>query len=82
MNHAQVLQPESLQEAQEALSQYGWDAKVLAGGTAVVIMLQQKLIAPQVLISLEKVPNLTYERSDHQGLHLGAMNRLRDVPTV
>jgi carbon-monoxide dehydrogenase medium subunit len=79
MNHAQVLQPESLQEAQEALSQYGWDAKVLAGGTAVVIMLQQKLIAPQVLISLEKVPDLAYERSDSQGLHLGTMNRLRDV---
>lgn len=79
MNHAQVLQPESVQEAQEALSQYGWEAKVLAGGTAVVIMLQQKLIAPQVLISLDKITDLVYERADNKGLHLGAMNRLRDV---
>lgn len=79
MNHTQVLQPESVQEAQEALSQYGWDAKVLAGGTAVVIMLQQRLIAPQVLISLDKVPALAYERIDNEGLHLGAMNKLRDV---
>ncbi|MCI0644905.1 MAG: xanthine dehydrogenase family protein subunit M [Chloroflexi bacterium] len=67
------LRPASLPEAVEALSQYGYDAKVIAGGTAVVLMLQQKLIAPQVLVSLVRIPFLDRIGVDGQALHLGPM---------
>ncbi len=73
------VQPESLPEALAALAKYGDEAKVIAGGTAVVLMLQQHLITPDVLLSLGRVPDLGYIRASDDGLHLGPLVPLRDV---
>jgi carbon-monoxide dehydrogenase medium subunit len=75
----QFQQPESIPETLELLSEYGYDAKVIAGGTAVVLMMQQKLIAPQMLVSLARIPGLEGIWSDEDGIHLGAFRRIRDV---
>lgn len=74
-----VIQPEYLDEALQALAQYGDEAKIIAGGTALVLMLQQKLIAPGVLISLGRIPELVFQRQGNGSLHLGAMLLLRDL---
>jgi carbon-monoxide dehydrogenase medium subunit len=73
------IQPESLTETVEALAQYGDEAKIIAGGTAVVLMMQEKLIALEVLVSLARVPDLDYIGTGAAGLHLGPLTRLRDV---
>lgn len=73
------LQPESLPEVLEALAQYGDEAELIAGGTALVLLLQQKLIAPRVLISLGSVPDLNYVRAGSDGLHIGPTVLLRQV---
>ena len=54
----QILQPASLDEAVSLLSQHGDDARIVAGGTAVVLMLKNRLIAPEVLLSLGGLPGL------------------------
>lgn len=46
------LRPETLGEASDLARQHAWDAKLVSGGTAVVLMLQQGLIAPAYLVSL------------------------------
>lgn len=74
-----VIQPENLDEALQVLAQYGDEAKIIAGGTALVLMLQQKLIAPGVLISLGRIPELVFQRQEDGYLHLGAMLLLRDL---
>jgi carbon-monoxide dehydrogenase medium subunit len=74
-----IIQPENLDEALQALTQYGDEAKIIAGGTALVLMLQQKLIAPGVLISLGRIPQLVFQRQEDGYLHLGAMLLLRDL---
>jgi len=73
------IQPESHSETLEALAQYGDEAKIIAGGTAVVLMLQQKLIAPEVLVSLGRVPDLDYIEAKPDGIHIGPLTSLRDV---
>jgi carbon-monoxide dehydrogenase medium subunit len=73
------LRPQELSETLQALAQYGGEAKLLAGGTALVIMLGQKLLAPQVLIDLGGLPGLSYARVGADGHRLGAMVRLREV---
>ena len=73
------IQPESFPDVIEALTQYGDEAKIIAGGTAVVLMLQQKLIAPEVLVSLGRVPDMDYIRAESDGLHVGPLALLRDV---
>ena len=74
-----LLQPQSLSEALEALAKHGEDAKVLAGGTAVVLLLQQGLISPEALVNISEVPNLDYIRSRPNGIHIGPLTTLRDI---
>lgn len=73
------LQPESLPEAQELLAQYGDEAKIIAGGSALVLMIRQNLIAPKVLVSLGNVRELNYERDGGSEYELGAMVSLSDM---
>ncbi len=75
----EFLRPKTVAAALETMAQYGHDAKVIAGGTAVVLMLQQKLFTTDVLVSLEHIPALDDIRSNGGGLHIGPMARLRDV---
>jgi carbon-monoxide dehydrogenase medium subunit len=79
MNPRKFLEPTYFSEAISLLDQYADDAKIIAGGTSVVLMLQQKLIAPSVLISLGRVPDYDYIRLEEDGLHIGALTTLRDI---
>lgn len=73
MNDFTFLTPDSLGEALTLLQEYGDDAKVMAGGTALTIMMKQRLLMPDVLISLHRVQGLnTVDQSDG-ALHLGGL---------
>lgn len=78
MNHA-WLEPETPAEVLAALAEHGPEAKLLAGGTAIVLLLQQKLIAPAVLVHLGRVSDLDAIRLAEDGLHIGPMTRLREL---
>lgn len=69
-----LVRPESLAEACAIARRDPWDAKFVSGGTAVVLMMQQGLIAPDTLVSLtglRDVPGwLTIER-DADELRIG-----------
>ena len=73
------LEPSDFSEASSLLDQHADNAKVIAGGTSVVLMLQQKLIAPSVLISLGRVSNYDFICHEEDGLHIGALTKLRDI---
>ncbi len=46
------------EEALDLLQEYGDAARVMAGGTALVLMLRQRLLVPDVVIDLARVPGL------------------------
>ncbi len=73
------LQPHSLEEARELIVQHGDEARLIAGGMAVVLMIQQKLIAPEILISLSRIPELSHLQEASDGLHLGPTVLLRTI---
>ncbi|HKA35096.1 MAG TPA: xanthine dehydrogenase family protein subunit M [Candidatus Binatia bacterium] len=50
--------PKSVKEVQQDLKQFGSDAKLIAGGTALVIMMKQRLVRPTCLVSLRSVRGL------------------------
>ena len=70
--------PKTLQETSNLLKQYGSEAKIMAGGTDVVVLLKQEKISPKCLINIMKIPELRYIRED-QGLRIGAATPLREV---
>ncbi len=74
MYEVEFHRPKSIGQALQMLGDYGDNAKITAGGSAIVLMLTQRLIAPRHLVSLEKLPDLyTLEHDPGIGLHIGAM---------
>ena len=70
----EILEPRTVAEAAALRAEHGDDAKLLAGGTALVLMLRNRLVAPRYLISLNTVEgcrNIAY--TPGQGLRLGAL---------
>ena len=70
----EVLEPRTVEEAAALRAEHGDDAKLLAGGTALVLMLRNRLVAPRYLISLNTVEgwrDVAYEPGT--GLRLGAL---------
>jgi carbon-monoxide dehydrogenase medium subunit len=75
----EFLVAESVGDAVAALQEYGDDATVVAGSTAVTIMLQQGLIEPAAIVSIGRIPGLdAIERADGH-LRLGALTTHREV---
>ncbi len=72
-------QPNTLDEATHLLGELGEDAKVVAGGTALTIMLRQRLIDPSALVSIGRLPDLDGIAVADGELVLGALVRHRAV---
>jgi carbon-monoxide dehydrogenase medium subunit len=72
--------PESLEEAIDLLTIHGDSAKVLAGGTDLMVKIRLGAISPGVLVSIKKVPGLdTITMDPEKGLTIGATALLADV---
>jgi carbon-monoxide dehydrogenase medium subunit len=80
MNRFDYQEPTTLKKAFSLLEKYGDDARVMAGGTSLLIMMRQRLLTPKVVISLGRIPKfdkLTY--NSKEGLRIGAGAHHRDI---
>ena len=75
----ELLRPASIEEALELKAEHGDDATVLAGGTFLAILVNQRLLEPRTLLSLGGIPELDRIEVEAGDLHLGAMTRHRSV---
>jgi len=72
MKKFDYFKPKTLEEALSLLANYGEKARLIAGGTDVIVMIKQKTMAPDVLISLQGIPDL--DRIQYNGsLSIGPM---------
>ena len=79
MNTFDYRQPETPEEALALLHDLGEDARIIAGGTALVIMLKQRLLMPECLISLQKIRPLDYVDASNGDVRLGALATHRTI---
>ena len=80
MPNIKLSQPTTLDEAVTLLAKEGDQIKIIAGGTALVIMLRNHLISPSVLLSLGRLPDLRYIRHEPgTGLRIGGLVTIRDA---
>ncbi len=74
------IEPQNLAEACGLLERHGDEAKVIAGGTALLIWMRLRLLNPRVVISLGKIPDFDAIRFDpKEGLRIGAGARHREI---
>lgn len=75
----QLVEPRDLGAACAALAELP-DAKLIAGGTALVILMKQGLVFTDALVNLAKVQGMAgIEPTPEGGLRIGAMATLEDV---
>lgn len=65
--------PTTLQEAISLLTQYGGDAKILAGGHSLIPIMNLRLAQPRALIDIGKIPGLSGIREENGAIVIGAM---------
>ena len=71
--------PASLPEAVKLLSAHGKDAKLLAGGTDLILAMKQHTVAPGHLINLKTIPGLSGIKADAKGLTIGALTTMAEI---
>ncbi len=73
--------PDSVEGVLALLEQHADQARLIAGGTALVTMLRQSLVQADRLVSLHRVPGLARIDQRDGALHIGALTSHRDVET-
>jgi aerobic carbon-monoxide dehydrogenase medium subunit len=76
----EYFEPKSLEEALSLLTKHGAEAKVIAGGTDVMVDIKYKE-EPGCLINIKKIPGLTKIQENGGSLRIGALTTIRELET-
>lgn len=68
-----------IDEALALLGEYGDDAKLLAGGQSLLPLMKLRFAAPEVLVDVAQVRELSYVLLDGDSVRIGAMTRYHDL---
>jgi CO/xanthine dehydrogenase FAD-binding subunit len=71
--------PTTIDDVMVLLRRHGSDARLLAGGQTLLPMMNFRLAAPEVIIDLNRIPELAFIKVVEGRVHIGAMTRQRAV---
>jgi aerobic carbon-monoxide dehydrogenase medium subunit len=74
------FEPKTVGEAVSLLAKYGAEAKVIAGGTDMLVDMKYKE-EPGCLVNIKKIPGLGAIRENGGSLSIGALTTIRDLET-
>jgi len=81
MSAFEYAAPRTLDEALAVLREQGDEARVIAGGTALVTMMRQRLLSPGYLVSLREISGLDRIEAANGDVGIGALVTHREVET-
>jgi len=80
MKPFEYLEPKTVEEAVSLLSKYRGKAKVIAGGTDLVVQMRGELTKPQYVVDITAISGLDYINYDEKGgLRVGALTTIRGL---
>jgi carbon-monoxide dehydrogenase medium subunit len=79
MDWQTYLRPTSMTEALDLLAEHTSDARLIAGGTDVLVELPRGVLPTRTLIDLTAIPDLKYIRADGDEIRIGALATHNDV---
>ena len=78
----EYLEPETIIEALTMLNRYQGKSKIIAGGTDLMLQIRNKVVKPEYVVDITRIPGLDYMAFDDQrGLRLGALTTIRSLET-
>lgn len=78
-NDFEYFEPATISDAIKLLDKYGEEAKLLAGGTDLLVDMKGGNIKPKYLINIMKIPELNYIIEDGEDLKIGAGTTFREI---
>lgn len=79
LNDFEYFEPETVSDAISILAEHGKDAKLIAGGTDLLVDMKKGKVGPKQLVSLAKIPGLSHITEDGGGLRIGATTTFREI---
>src|SRR5512145_1002125 len=76
----EYFEPKSIGDALSLLAKHGAEAKVIAGGTDVMVDIKYKE-EPGCLVNIKKIPGLEGIKENGAGLRIGALATIRELET-
>jgi len=74
------LKPQTTDELSAALAEHGMDAKLLAGGTDLLVLMRDRLVRPKCLIDIKEIKDLReLSWDERRGLTIGAAVTLNEL---
>jgi carbon-monoxide dehydrogenase medium subunit len=82
MRPFEYYDPQTVEEVCSLLAKHREEAKVIAGGQSLLILLKQRLFSPKYLINLKNISALDYiQHNGKGGLRIGAITSHRSLET-
>ena len=75
----EYFEPKTLNEALNILSKFGNEAKILAGGTDLIVQMKLRRIEPKYIVNIKRIPNLRYIKVEDGKVRIGTLTKLRDI---
>jgi len=76
----EYVEAKGLEEALSVLKELGGKARVLAGGTDLMVQIREGRVLPEVVVGLEGIEGLDYIRYEEgEGLRIGALTPIRSL---
>jgi len=80
MKDFEYFAPRTVEESLSLLSQYKEEAKIIAGGQSMLVVMRQGLLAPEVVVDIKGITDLDYMNFDErEGLRIGALTTHRAI---
>ena len=75
----EYMEPVTIEDAIALLAEHNGKAKVIAGGTDLIVQMRQKVIRSEHLVDITRIPGLDHIDYDDEGLRIGALTTIRDI---
>lgn len=77
----EYFSPRTLEEAIGLLHKLGPDAKLLSGGQSLIPMMKLRIVSPQHIVDINRIPDLDYIHESDGHLRIGALAREHQLET-
>jgi len=82
MKDFKYVEPKTIDEACSLLAKHKGKAKIIAGGTDLLVEMKEKVISPQFVVNIKGIPNIDYIRYDNsEGLKIGSVATIYAIET-
>jgi carbon-monoxide dehydrogenase medium subunit len=79
MKDFEYFDPKTVKEALPLFSQYKEEAKIIAGGQSLLVVMKQGMLTTEYIIDIKGISDLDYINDDGKGVRIGALTLHRTI---